>query len=217
MKHRIFVSIISILVIVLVGSVVVLAGSAEKADAPVAEAKNVEELILVTDFPKTDKDYYHRADAPSKLNICYEGEDLELRYDCSTEDDFGNVKDRYFVEGQNKMLFLNEDKEVIGFNKSYSNDEFEKLYDEEYLKSVTKIDSIEKAVEEAEIYLTEDVGVDITNCELFIADEASGLNVYYISYMTKVGEFNTENVYHIDVALTGEIFGFNHKASPVPD
>ncbi len=222
MKHRIFLAVISIVVVLfLVGGIFVLAGSADAGSADkVVESKPVlksaSSLVLSEDVASIDKEYYERKDAPSSKKITFEREEVVVSYDRSIIDDCGNVKD-YYNAGRLNRYILDEKGEVIGFNRYYTDDVYAKLEDDKYAESVTEISTVEEAIAEAEMYLTEEKGIDLDNCELFLARYMEGLKVYYIMYTTKVGDFITEDTYLVDVAITGEIFSFNHKASPVPE
>lgn len=217
MKHRIFLAVIStVVVLFLVGGIFVLAGSADKVVESKPVLKSASSLVLSEDIASIDKEYYERKDAPSSKKITFEGEEVVVSYERSIIDDCGNVKD-YYIAGRPNRYILDEKGEVVGFHRYYTDDVYAKLEDEEYVKSITEIENEDEALAVADEYLTEVQGVDLDNCELFLLRFYESQDMYDIMYLTKTGDFITEDSYLVQVAITGEIFGFNHKAYPVPE
>lgn len=218
MKNKILLLIVSvILVLSVAGSIMVFAGSFDKSE--LADDTNsvtlVEDLKLST-AKSIKRESYERVGAEADKIIEFEGKNVEAVYESSHKDGFGKEYDVYKNDKNNKFT-LDTEGNLVGFYKYHDADELLKLDNPNYVFEVTTVKTPDEAAEIAEKYLADTKGIDLSKLELQYSKLMDGMHVYYVCFTTKLGEFYTQDVYYVDISITGEVFSYSHKSEVVPD
>ena len=211
-----------ILVLSVIGSMIVFAGTfdSEQTTTTVTEIKFAENLELSSDISLPKRQHYERADAEQYKTITFRGRSVEVEYDYSNKDGFGNEYDVYRAVDDTLYSFeiytLDKNGNIIGFDLMYPQEELIAFDDIKYYASIITVKNTDEAIAIANDFLENTCGIDLNTCEVLWSSYME-YHVYSISYTTKLGDFATEDVYYVNVSVTGEIFSYRHKSEPIPD
>lgn len=211
-----------ILALSISGSLVVFAGVFDPKQDITAntEIKYVEDLEAVTGITPPKHESYIRDDAEQFKTITFRGKTVETEYQYSNRDGLGNEYDVYRTIDKTNQGYgiyrIDKNNNIISFALMYTQDELNAFDDIKYLVSISTVKNENDAVKIANEYLENSCGVDLNDCKLLWARYMS-YHLYKLAYSKKIGDFPTEEVYYIDVSVTGEIYGFSHTREPVPD